>query len=261
MAVASNNSEEAVVSSLKLYSGIFPFQVVAINPTLQALKDLGVNAQKDPEYSVVIQEETYNKLVFWLKADYETPFLTKFEILAQPKERVSQDGTKTMFINNIGQMSWSKDIPTFTWWKNPDKTRKAYVGEDTLINFTKAWANVATDGEVAYDTIDKIVNGDVAEIANLIKVLGNNRLRLLVGVKDEKYQVVYNKHFGRIKPERNDLFTKELNGDYGSFKADYNPDLLPREYTPTPITPDAGPGVPAGAAAGDDGQGKDLWEQ
>lgn len=255
MAVSSNNSEVEVAGSVQLFTGVHNFKVIAINPTLTELQSIGIQAKKDPEYSVTIQEETYNKLVFWCH-NPEKDFRVKFEILMQPKHRASKDGSKFMYANNIGQITWSADVPAYDWWKNADQTRKAYVGEDTLINFTKAWANVANGGEVSFDTIDKIVNGDVKELREYVKILADNQLRLLVGVKDGKYQVVYNKHFGRFKPMRDDLFIKSLNEDYGSFNAEYNPDLKPVSYSPSLITAD----VEESATATTEVSDKDLWE-
>jgi len=63
---------------------------------------------------------------------------------------------------------------------------------------------------------------------------------VLIGVKDDKYQQVYTKYFGRIKPQRDDLFVKALNDDYGSFNADFNADLKWGTHvaTATLVTPD-----------------------
>ena len=47
----------------------------------------------------------------------------------------------------------------------------------------------------------------------------------MVGVKDDKYQTVYTKDLGRVKPQRDDFFVRNLNDDYGSFNADFNADL------------------------------------
>ena len=129
---------------------------------------------------------------------------------------------------------------------------KAYVGEDTLVNFTKAWANVANGGEVSFDTIDSIVKGDVKELKEYVKALSDNKLRVLVGVKDEKYQTVYNRHFGRLKPTRDDLFIKALNEDYGSFNAEYSKDLKLGIYSPGLITADKTETQAVTADAGDD---------
>ena len=63
---------------------------------------------------------------------------------------------------------------------------------------------------------------------------------VIIGVKDDKYQQVYTKYFGRVKPQRDDLFVKALNDEYGSFNADFNADLKWGTHvsTATLITPD-----------------------
>ena len=152
---------------------------------------------------------------------------------------MSKDGSKSMWTNSRGQISWSDTDPSAKYdWYHGEGVRKAYVGEDTLINFIKAWANVSNGGDCYLETIDKIVNGDVSELKQLIGALTENKVRLLMGVKDEKYQTIYTKHFGRLKPQRNDLFIKELNGDYGSFNAEYNTDLVLRRWEAAIIAPD-----------------------
>jgi hypothetical protein len=255
MAVQSNNSEVEVSGGVTLYTGIAPVKVIAVNPTLDELKDLGINAKTDPNYSVSINNEEYNKITFWLECANPN-FKVKFEILMQANHRESKTG-KFMWINNVGQTTWSEDVPAYDWWKNADKTRKAFVGEDTLIDFTKAWANVANGGEVSFDTIDAIAKGDVKEIKQLVAALKDNSLRVLIGVKDEKYQQVYGKHFGRIKPMRDADFVKALNGDYGNFNAEYNKDLKLQVYAPSLLVADEDADTSAAMASSDDG---DLWE-
>ena len=71
----------------------------------------------------------------------------------------------------------------------------------TPFPFTKSWANVANGDEVSFDSIAKIVKGDVTEVKALVGLLDKNEVRLLVGVKDGKYQSVYTKVFGRVKPQ------------------------------------------------------------
>ena len=110
-----------------------------------------------------------------------------------------------------------------------------------MINFAKAWANVANGDDVYFESIDKIVKGDVAEVKALAKVLSGNQIRLLIGVKDGKYQSVYTKVFGRIKPERDDLFVKNLNDEYGTFNAEFDTTLAWGPFSPqlSLVTPDA----------------------
>ena len=237
MAIKSNQSTEEVVGGgIQLYSGLSNFNVIAVNPTLDELHELGIMLKSEPNYYVEFSGKEYFKLTFWIKNEDLT---TRFEILMNAEPRVSQSG-KHQWLNNAGQSTWSNDAPTYDWWKT-EGTRHAFTGEETLINFAKAWANVANGDDVYFESIDKIVKGDVAEVKALAKVLSGNQIRLLIGVKDGKYQSVYTKVFGRIKPERDDLFVKTLNDEYGPFNAEFDTTLAWGPFSPQPslVTPDA----------------------
>ena len=185
MAIKSNSSEQEVSGGgIKLYSGLSNFNVIAINPNMAELHTLGINVKTEPNYYVEFSGKEYFKLTFWVKNEDLT---TRMEILMQNEHRVSQSG-KNQWMNNVGQDTWADGVPTYDWWKNPDSSRKAYVGEETLINFVKAWANVAYGDEVTFDSMEKIVQGDVTELKALLGMLSVNQVRLLVGVKDGKYQ-------------------------------------------------------------------------
>ena len=236
MAIQSNASTEEVVGGIKTFSGLTNVKVIAVNPTMAELHAMDINVKQEPNYKVSFSDQDYNKVVFWL-ANEDSNF--KLEILMTSTPRVSQAG-KHQWINSVGQSTWSEDSPSYEWWKKEGE-RKAYVGEETLINFIKAWANVASGDDVSFDTIDLIASGDITEIKELSKALTTNEVRVLVGVKDDKYQQVYTKYFGRVKPQRDDLFVKALNDDYGSFNADFNADLVWGTHRPTSelISPDA----------------------
>ena len=247
MAINANNSNEEVAGGggIPLYVGIAPMQVVAINPSLAELNAIGINAQVEPQYTdVSIGGDTYNKLTFWIKC-LEPAFTTRFDVLVKPEFRLAKSGKK-QWCNSVGQFAFADDKASeaYEWFKS-DGERQAYVGEETLMSFIKAYANVANGDECAFETIDRIMAGDVAEIKQLVNALSENRVRLLLGVKDGKYQQVYTKHFGRLKPFRKDLFVKELNGDYGAFNAEYNSTLELEKYVPGLITPDPEPAAEA----------------
>ena len=235
MAIQSNASTEEVVGGIKTYSGLTNVKVTAVNPTMAELHAMDINVKQEPNYTVEFSGEEYSKIVFWL-ANSDGNF--KLEILMQNKPKVSQNG-KFQWMNNIGQSTWSEDSPTYDWWKTEGQ-RKAYTGEETLINFIKAWANVASGDEVYFETMNEIAKGNLGEIKALIGVLATNEVRILIGVKDDKYQQVYTKYFGRVKPQRDDLFIKSLNDDYGSFNADFNTDLKWGTHiaTTTLVSPD-----------------------
>tara|TARA_A100001201_G_scaffold771_2_gene2086 strand:- start:1931 stop:2725 length:795 start_codon:yes stop_codon:yes gene_type:complete len=236
MAIQSNASNQEVVGGIRTYSGLTNVRVIAVNPSMAELHSMDINVKSEPNYSVTMGDEDYNKVVFWL-ANADGNF--KLEILMQTKARVSQTG-KHQWMNNVGQSTWSEDEPSYEWWKKEGQ-RKAYTGEETLINFVKAWANVASGDDVYFDSMPAIVAGNVAEIKKLVEALKHNEVRVLIGVKDDKYQQVYTKYFGRVKPQRDDLFVKALNDDYGQFNADFNADLKwgPHVSSAELVKPDA----------------------
>lgn len=243
MAIASNSSEQEVAGGqgIPLYVGIAPVKVLAVNPTLEELQAIGVQAKQEPQYvGVNIGGDEYNKIIIWV--EHKSPdFKTKIEFLVKPEPKVSQSG-KTQWTNNIGQFAYadSKASEAYEWFKD-EGVRKAFVGEEKLMDFVKAFANVANGDDCYLETWKEVSSGDVKELRELIKLLPENRVRVLLGVKDEKYQQVYDKHFGRLKPKRDDLFIKKLNDDYGAFKAEYNKTLLLEEYSPTLVAADDEP--------------------
>ena len=143
MAIQSNASTEEVLGSIKTYSGLTNVNVIAVNPTMAELHAIDIKVKQEPNYTVTIGDETYFKICFWLN-NIDGNF--KLEILTQNKPRISQTG-KNQWINTVGQSTWSEEAPTYDWWKTEGQ-RKAYTGEETLINFVKAWANVASGDEV-----------------------------------------------------------------------------------------------------------------
>ncbi len=241
MAIKSNNSNEEVVGSIKSYSGLSNFNIIAVNPTMAELHAIDIKVKTEPNYFLELNGEDYFKVTFWVRNEDLT---TRLEILMQNKPKISKTG-KHQWLNATGQGTWSEEAPTYDWWQQPETSRKAFGGEETLVNFVRAWANVAPGDNVYFDTIDKIVTGDVTEIKSLMETLKDNQVRLLVGVKDGKYQQVYTKYFGRIKPQRDDLFVKSLNDEYGSFNAEFATDLKWGEFNPVlaVVSPDSDNGV------------------
>jgi|TARA_R110000787_G_C13364618_1_gene440328 hypothetical protein len=222
MAIQSNDSTlEVADGGREFFSGLTNVKVVAVNPTMVELNELGVNIKTEPAYSGTHGLEDWSKVSIWL-ANEDGNF--KLDLFLKNKFKESKTG-KFQWINNVGQSSWSLDAPVYDWF-GKEGMRKAYDGETTLIDFTKAWANVSNGGNVYYDTMDKIAQGDVAEIKELVNALSSNQVRVLIGVKDAKYQGIYTGYFGRVKPQRDDLFIKNLNDEYTQFKNhEYNQDL------------------------------------
>jgi len=240
MAIQSNASDVQVGGGgIPLYCGIATMNVVAVNPSLGELHSLGINLKQEPNYTgIQMGEQTKNKLVFWVR-NAEHEFTTRFEILVEPNERAESKTGKFQWINKFGQTAWGTENPStqYEWFKN-EGVRRSYAGEEMLIDFMKTWANVGRDGECAIDDIKAVMTGDVHELKQYVTALKENRVRLLLGAKDDKYQQVYTKHFGREKPRRDDLFIKSLNDDYGEFRADFDAnDFNLKRWTPGVVTP------------------------
>ena len=239
MAIKSNSSEQEVASGgKKLYTGITPMSVVAVNPTLDELHAM---YQSEPNYTVDFGDGDVQKVVLWLKNEDIT---VPMEILITPGPWKSKTG-KFKWLNSQGQETWAQEDENgaidssnlMDWFKNPESCYKVARGADTLTDFVKVWANVAPGDEVQLDTLAKIEKGDMTELKQLIKALAGNKLRVLVFVRDGKYQGVYTRHFGRLMPQRNDLFLKAMNQDYGQVKGEYSIEW--GEHKPGVLTPDA----------------------
>ncbi len=236
MAIQSNSSEvEVAGGGIPLFTGIASVRVVAVNPNLGELASIGVNMRSEPSYEVDMGDKT-GKICFWVHND-EHNFTTRLEILVGNEHRKESSTGKHQVTNKYGQVTWASSPDSTPDWFKAEGVRRMYPGEEILINFVKAWANIPNDGECSFETIDQIMKGDVTELKSLITALKDNKLRVMLGVKDGKYQNVYNRHFGRLKPQRDQLFVKALNDEYGTFNAEYNSDLKLQPYTPELVQP------------------------
>jgi hypothetical protein len=236
MAIQSNSSDVEVVGGIPLYTGIAAMSVVAVNPTLGELNAIGVKMKTEPQYTGIEfagNETTFNKLAFWVHNE-EFGFTTRMEMLVTGEERPISKSGKYQWVNKFGQSAWGKENPsnTYDWFKDED-VRRSYSSEEILIDFIKAWANVPNGGECGLEAPADIFSGKVDELQQLVMALKDNKVRCLLGVKDGKYQQVYTKCFGRLKPKRDDVFVRSLNDDYRQFKAEYNEDLVLQRYSPS----------------------------
>jgi len=235
MAIQSNSSDvEVAGGGRSLFTGIAPVRVIAVNPTLGDLAEMDIPARAEPQYTVDMGDKD-RKLVFWVYNE-EKKFSTKLEILTGSKHRKASASGKFQITNKFGQVTWAEKPDTAPDWFKQEGVRRTYPGEEILIDFVKAWANIPNDGECSFDTIDNIFSGKTEELEKLVTSLSDNKLRVLLGVKDGKYQNVYNKCFGRIKPKRDDMFVRKLNDEYSTFNAEYNSDLQLQSYSPSVVT-------------------------
>jgi len=254
MAIAHNPSDiPSSAGGPVLFTGIGTFKVLAVNPTLEELHELGILLQKEPVYQVTFDNRTFNKVVFWLgNEDVKVPL----EFLVSPGPWMSKTG-KYKWYNLQGDNTWAGmeadgTIRMSDLNKSPDgryyfqNAGTAYLmprGVDGVTDFVRAWANVLEDGACVLDTLHEISNGDVKELRDLLNVLANNTVRALVTVEAGKYNRVYNRYFGRIKPVRNDLFTRFVNKEGNAPSGEWSVEW--KKYVPAPALPTSIADIPA----------------
>jgi hypothetical protein len=252
MAVGGRKSTEVTVAEKTRYSGLGEFQILAVNPSKSELEGLGISPNKDPEYVSVKQNTDIKiaRLDFWLK-EVHSSLITKISLWVEDRFFISNNGEKQMYINRYGKCVWGKipednSIPkTFSSeYFLADGVRGARRGEEDLHNFLSAYLNtVYSTKNQEYDdclleNVDNYFKNDFSELKEIVKQYSENTVRLLCGVDEKGYQVIYNKFFEKtcVKPNYK-KWTEVLQESYKEFKAEYD-GLEFKEFIPnTDISP------------------------
>ncbi len=259
MALDLNESNKEVLQLSGLYTGLCIMKVVAINPSMEEIKGFGLPAIKEPVYTTeeniendlkeVIGTYKRTRVDIYLKsverAEYpKQPIQAKLAFFIDERDRVSQKKDKEQWINIFGATCW---VPTGTTpdkhdsigkWFKMDGARKAKSGEEQITEWLKAYANVETGKRCQLETIAAIATGDVSELRKYHHALQNNEVKYLLGVKENKYQSVYEKMFGRTYEKTTTRWIKQLEDPFGKFDADYQNALDLRSFTGKLSTPD-----------------------
>jgi hypothetical protein len=222
----------------KLYVGFDKVSVVGVNPTKdQLMKLLNIEDEntiakfKEPEYQKTDKDGIdVAGITFYVKTSYGEILPVYFNV---KKEVKSSDSGKVQYINQVGQTAWVKDenelSPSFTnfikdikeysdgentapkWFKGaiPSKFttiskkqyRKAYVGEEELMNFLIKLSNLdvySPDASVFYD-VSKFFKDNYKEIQQFISDCSEDFLMAPICVKTKndgkEINVIPNKFF------------------------------------------------------------------
>lgn len=258
MAIKVNQSNDGALEARTLFTGIAALQVVALNPTLAELKELGYSPKEEPVYVKTEQGITTTRLDFYLSGTHEPSGQT---IKAKKSVWLRGQGCSTVFyINQFG--NFSKDLENEKLQAGGTaEIREAYDGEVDLIQFLQNLCNTPKGESLTLDDRDALfLQGDITELDQAVKIAQGNQVKFLLGVREGKYQDVYGKWTGRSWA--NDfsylysLLKKDNDGgylklDYGSqlrFGGIYNSNMLfLREFTPAEQGGGTAPaaGVPA----------------
>lgn len=261
MAINKSNANEQVTVEFKLHTGLCNMSIVAINPsTADQIEALGYRKpQADPEYLSINSETGAKKIRLDIYLENKTMNIrTKMALWLENTERISQTG-KNEWINNQAQSCYAEQADVYDWFDHTT-ARKALVGETTLHDFIKVWANVGTKAdangvipECKLENINAIFDKDFSELQGLVRDLSEYEVKILLGVRqvdstDENqmpkvsnYQDVYTKMFARSYQKSYNVWLKKLGDEYGAYKQNYQDSLELQEFNPSSTpTPNAG---------------------
>lgn len=236
MGLQVNDSSKQVIGGV--YSGVATVKVVAINPNLEQLKAMGINATKEPEYITV--DTTKNnlrklRLDFYLASSVPGISLSKglkATFWLEDQNRANKDSNNWEWISKNGTTAWSKTpgvAPDMAWFPK-EGARNAFVGEGAMVRMLQAWLNIDPANQSTLDNTKALFDGNYSELLQILGVAPNNQFKALIGVKDGKYQTVYTGYFGRLTQTSLAGFTKALENENSQFKDDYQNDLNFKPY-------------------------------
>jgi hypothetical protein len=242
MSFNANSSNEAVIKEGKLFTGLKNMKVVAINPTKAQLEDLGYRPQNDPSYLGTNEDDPDNpvkkvRLDFYLQgeSEKEESIRTKIAFFLEDKYRVNQAGDKAEWINDLGRSAWGTPsaAPDGLQWFDTSTARQCKVGESDLHSFLINWLNISPNDEAKLDNFDSLFEGSYRELMSLLNGNPDNEIRVLLTVRDGKYQSVYNRYFDRASNKRTnyweDYIRKQTEQGYEP-KEDFSKSLVFQEW-------------------------------
>ena len=231
----AKGSESTEGNVIKKYTGVGSVFVLAVNPNKTELEKIyNTQLENAPEYvgEVEVGEDKHKvpnvRLDFIVKTDAEKcggiEFTTKVPFFIRKEYRYNRDQTKVQIIDKYGRTAWvtvdqakNHEIPVYkNGPANIDKDyRPAYVGEEDLTNFIKAYLNIPNvmkyvnntwvmvdkpeDCEARLEHIEDYFKGNFKELRDVIALQPNNKVKGLFGVRttddNKQYQAVYTQMF------------------------------------------------------------------
>lgn len=277
-------SKEAV--EFKRYIGVCPVTVKAVNPNKKEFESLfGTTLEDAPEY---VQEKEDNEgnpyksvrvSIIFKPKDEKMPLITMPFFITSQKNKGRNSG-KYQITDKYGRFTWAteeeiknKEIPTFS---NGNKAsidkdyRIAYVGEEDLTRFIRAFLNIPNptkwnndtkkyeditdpkeledcEGALSTSDIENMLKGDFSSIKDYIAYQPTNIIKVCLGVRTDinsgkLYQTVYTKMFIPNNVVNYKGLERELQRDLTYYQSsgktpntEYSSEKV-HEYTVTPTT-------------------------
>jgi len=271
MAFNSNDSNTAVVKEGRLFTGLRNMKVIAINPNKTEMEALGYKPQNEPVYTSegepLVEGGTEKskklRLDFFLQGVGENEgetVRTKIAFFLENKHRTNKPGTKAEWINDAGRTGWgTPDAPPSNYkWFEHESARPCKMGEGDVHLFLVNWLNIQPGDEAKLDNFEALFDGNYSELRSILGGNVDNEVKVLLTVRDGKYQSVYNKYFDRATNKRTSYWESHVKRQAEEgypIKEDFSNTFTFVEWTEPTVMADIGsPTSPVSEEAGD-GQG------
>ncbi|WP_216726146.1 hypothetical protein [Hymenobacter siberiensis] len=173
-----------------LVTGVANLKVVALNPNKAELEALGRKPKEEPKY-LYPNSKTGNmqcQVDIWLEGEVEVLDDTELShVLTKTTFWVEDSTSRNVYIDKFGGFGKNKE-------KLDATARLAYNGEVDLIQFLKALSNLGKKDPASLSKVAALASqGDLTEVQGIITRAQKNRVQVLLGVRDGKYQDVFSK--------------------------------------------------------------------
>lgn len=247
--IGARESTEAF--SPKLYTGLAPVKILGVNPNADEIQKIYNSEEKrdEPVYLDTREVELPNgeketikrvRIDIFVGTNEEevgVRLITRVSFFIQRMYRYTRDGSKINVINAYGETAWipvtdveKGQVPDNMNWYNTKDMRPSYYGEEQLTKFLKAYLNIPTlsymdrngvrktieepaNAEARLSKIEDYFNGDVSEIKSVIKLMPDNKVKVLIGVNTTdrgQYQNVFTNEFLKNSQKMSDWFKKQV---------------------------------------------------
>jgi hypothetical protein len=259
MAFNSNDSNTAVVKEGKLFTGLRNMKVIAINPNKAEMEALNYKPQNEPVYTSFAEDQTKKlRLDFFLQGEGDggESIRTKIAFFLENKHRVNKAGTKAEWINDAARNAWgtTEVAPDTLKWFDATTARACKVGEADVHLFLINWLNIQPGDEAKLDNFDALFDGNYSELRQILGANINNEIKVLLTIRDGKYQSCYNRYFDRASNKRTSYWEshiKKQSEDGYPPKEDFSNSFTFQEWTEPSVMTDLG--TTAAAPDADDG--------
>lgn len=236
-------TREASSSARKMFTGFAPIQIMLVNPTrkqLAAFLEVDEEKVKDPSY---IGEKS-TRIDLWYKnhPTFKQEFKGKFSIFVDNNSRVSKNTGKKQWIDDFTKTAWAENLASLSEQQSNlvaerkmdlRSVREARGGEELVYSLLKAYGNLVPKTKpLVLNSWNTLVKGDGSELQDFFSHFNKleGGVRVLLGIRDGKYQDVFTGVFLTMTSKITDYVTKVITGDYG-FKSFYNNSFTFTEYS------------------------------